>query len=1584
MAEQSQNPGAVSNTFTKGMVKDLNDTFQPEGMWTHARNAVNNSHEGQIGVIGNEPANLKCIDLPYTLIGAIHLSDDQWALFTTNDINSEIGIFDESQCLYSKVVNDSCLNFKRSNLITGVYRKRFDCERLVYWDDGFNPSRYLNIDEPPFKYTDKTVNDCIERTYSTQLDCEKIRLAPLLSQPCLILSQGLGAGTLPNGSYQVVIAYTINQVKISDYIGLSNVQSLFTHQNLISSLELKVEDIDKDFDEFELVVVSTVNQQTVAKKIGYYSTTASTIFIDTISPELVSIPLSQVLLRNEAVETSDAIYNVNNYMIRVGTYSKYQFNYQTLANKIVTKWSAVQYPSNYYYKGGNNAGYLRDEQYSFFIRWIYNTGERSASFHIPGRSSVSPDTTNVIGGDAFETLDVNSFQSRQFWQVQNTAQVDTLTQRIIADGGLVIATGKMAFWESTERYPADRPDIWGDLCGKPIRHHKFPDETVNPLLAHFNNDGDNVVILGVSFEKISHPVDAYGKPLLDIIGYEILRGSREGQKSIVAKGMFNNLREYDIPGTPVKGLYQNYPYNDLRDDYYLTTDPSILDRSLSGVVPPIEDEFDIADTDDDNPDNDDDDDDNSSKRERKAERKQRRKDRRETKKKLKEMRKRLKEGNTENGGVNLSFPLSNYRKDYLSFHSPDTSFTRPFLGINEVKIYQELYGESKGKFTHPHKHPKFKTLTNFAGIFGSIIGTIAAIGNVLTLIAGDANVTFQGTEKLPYSKKLFLSKLPAASTSLSILGSGVTIPDPVVTIQNTIVGVYNTTMAVALTVIESQALGEQMINIIYGMIPKRQNALQFDSHGYYNKSVVNNENNRRFKVENAVYVDNNITSFDNIYTINNVFRSPFVALKLGSEVTDPTNEDNSRYRIGTRKTNSIYSRNISGYYGSLKVSIPSQYGQLEGIKQLVVSDCVHDALTPGTKYSTDVLFGGDTYINRFTEKNSFFFFNSWLMGEPDETEYDYRNYVNVAYPRFWIDSERQSFKLFSNMSNFRHLDERDSSVFFVSKGYFYLFNSGVRDFFVESEVNLAYRDWDDLTEKRHFDPYRFTDYSSMFRSDIIKEGNYYKYDYSLSVSKLFNNSLSWGTMFPRDYDPTAAEKCYIHSPNKVIYSLPQELELKKDNWRIFLANNYKNFSSQVTSIKPINRTGALFMMGYQSPLQFMGVDQLQTDAGTKVTLGDGGLFNQPLQSVVNADDSYEYGSCQNKLAVAGTPYGVFWVSQNQGKVFNYNSGLNEISKDNMKWWFANYLPSELLKVYPNYPLYDNPVKGVGVQIIYDNTHEIIYITKKDYKPLYKDLLYDDAGFYKYVNGIKTYFEFNSAGFEDASWTISYDPKSKTWLSFHDWKPTYLIPGKQHFMSVNSDSIWKHNMRCDLFCNFYGKNYPFEVEFVSATGQTVTTIRNIEYLLETYKYYNGCKDKFHVLDENFDQAIVYNSEQMSGLLELELKNKINPLALLTYPQIGLSSIKINFSKEENKYRFNQFWDITKDRGEFSGVQVPMFITKANGYEYPINPAYVNYQKAPMERKKFRHHVNKVFLRKYISGSMKLLFKISNQKIQQSFR
>jgi hypothetical protein len=257
---------------------------------------------------------------------------------------------------------------------------------------------------------------------------------------------------------------------------------------------------------------------------------------------------------------------------------------------------------------------------------------------------------------------------------------------------------------------------------------------------------------------------------------------------------------------------------------------------------------------------------------------------------------------------------------------------------------------------------------------------------------------------------------------------------------------------------------------------------------------------------------------------------------------------------------------------------------------------------------------------------------------------------------------------------------------------------------------------------------------------------------------------------------------------------------------------------------------------------------------------------------------------------------------------------------------------------------------------------------------------------------------DSAYFDDASWTISYDVKNNQWLGFHDWHPSFMLPSKRHFLTaynvcnISQTGLWRHNDRWDDFCNFYGTYYPFEVEYVIPTGDTVTTMKNVEYVLEAYKYGTNGQDKFHLLDYNFDEAIVYNSEQTSGQLNLKLKSKSNPFAYLQYPNIlGSGSTDILFSKEEQKYRFNQFNDITKDRGEFSGAQNILTTTSPNGYIWTVNPIAVDYYKPALQRKKFRHNVGKVLLRKKAidkktfptaDGGIKILFKMITTKLQQS--
>lgn len=1591
MAEMQNTSNVVTRTFSGGLNKDIDRSFLKENMWAHARNAINNSKAGNLGVLGNEPSNKYCVSTPYTLIGAIHLHDDKWVVFSTDNLNSEIGVFDESDCSYTRVVNDTCLGFTTYNLITGASKENFDCTWQVYWQDGLNPDRTLNIDKVPFKENCVVVNDCLVCTPTTQLDCDKIRLARIVETPCLRVEKGAASGTLLNGSYYAVAAYTINGQTVTDYFPPSNVQPLFEHDNVAGSIDIYVDAMDTDiFTEFELVVVATVNQQTVARRVGLYSTRQRLITLDMISNELISIPIEKIPIMTPVFDKSDGIYEVGDYLIRSGPTTKLDFNYQPLANQIRSKWASIEYNTDYYRKGGNAAGYLRDEIYPFFIRWVYDTGDRSPSFHIPGRASVPTDLQVLAGPDA--QIEINDGLTPYRWRVENTATVTSLATSTLPDGGFQIAEGEMGYWESTEIYPNNMFQIWGGLCGKPIRHHRFPDNALHPTTNHFNPGATKIRVMGVKFENIQVPVDLNNNPIDSITGYEILRGSRDGNKTVVAKGIINNMGKYTIDAniTNRQGVYPNYPYNDLRPDFFLSTTKT---NTTLGIV------------------------------------------------------------------TNLN-PHVNFTRDLFTFHSPDTQFNNPFLSMKELKIYGEFAADVEGQFIQPDKHPKHKLITDVT----FFVSLIAGIGTAMVALSGKRKVIRIGPRRInlggvfagPTSgaQPIDLGVGGAAAEAAWAAGYGLTTTgyfDTGVGLGLNILGqdssayyasLYALNPALSLlpgtqgytTNIEQEdglystlplpirilqtiptfsyymnEGAENVLRIIKALLPFRQYALEYISHGEYNRFTIPQVNNNRRPINDAIYLNDQIQDFGPNLRINNLYRGRAVAVQLNGTFLDPIVTDNTRQRVadtpGTVTHSDPYdkfSTQSSVHYAAMKQRLRNQYGQLDGIRQVVVPNCV----VPKATATSPVLFGGDTYVTRYTEKNMMPFFYDWLYGQPDGSEWDYLIRKNIPWPSYWMDTTEYDINEFfqSILSNplnpsawitpsDRHALDRGlvpAGLFGVKKAFMYLFSCGVRDFFVESEINTDLRDWGEDLGQRHYDPYRFTDLKALFNTSVIKTGNYFKYDISLSIARIFNEHISWGSIQSRDYDPLVAQTCYSYYPNRLIYSLPQQLELKKDNWRIYLVNNYKDFKSKITTVKSVNKNGALILFESDLPVEFQGLDALETDLGTKLTIGDGGLFSQPMQSLVNADTSYEYGSCQNKLSAINTPMGVFYVCQNQGKIFQVTNGLQEISNQGMKWWFAQYLPYVLTQDFPTFELTDNPVTGIGCMSIYNNQDGLVYFTKKDYK-LRTDIT-DIVSYFGnnifLVNGILPVTLGDTRYFEDASWTLSFDPKipeGGAWISHHDWHPTYLLPAKNHFMSVSGNSIWKHNDRCDSYCNFYGIDYPFELEYPASTGQMVNTTRSLEYLLECYRYLNNCFDAFHVLDFNFDEAVVYNSEQVSGLLRLNISPKNNPMGILQYPQVNFASIDIIFSKEENKYRINQFWDITDDRGEFNPIaQRVVWITQSNGYIRDLNNNNLNYAKDPFQHKKFRHYVNSVFLRRVVSGNTKMMLKLVNNKTQLSLR
>ena len=1702
----SSGSSASVGSFTKGLIRDFDENFDPESSWPYARNASNNSKEGDVGTLGNEPSNYMCGSAPYTIIGRIHLFEQYWALFTTDNTNSEVGLYDESQCTYQTIVNDPCLNFSTLNLVTGVAKENFDCSWGLYFADGRNLDRFLNIGNPDlwptvpyignnfyenetlwpgvqWKQDCKTQNSCTICTNSNTLNCDLLRINPLVKTPCITLDQGQSGGNLLNGSYIAFVAYSINGIKYGDYFSPSNVQYIFNHDNVAGSLEVTISNLETEsFKEFELVIASIVNSATVARKIGYYACAPTvTVTLDFIDDSLVTVPLEQIPIRTPLYETSDSIFETGNYLLKVGPRTTFDFNYQPLANQIAAKWVATRYPADYYKNGGYVTGYMRDEVYSFWIRWIYSTGEKSKSYHIPGRYKNAGETElsgNTIYSDPGEKV----------FEAVNTASgapIPAANQQTVEDGGVTIAEGYMAYWESSEKYPDGKPEIWNatndptfsgthdtkyDLCNKPIRHHKMPEDIVGGSVNFTRATTDTtceakyINILGVKFENIKPPVykDEYNvtRVIPGIVGYEILRGSRQGNKSIIAKGIINNMRKYKTaldPEGEESGLYPNYPYNPVRNTFD-SDGGQYLDPTLSKTE-------------------------------------------------------------VEPDGDNWTKVTQNdVSRNYFTFHSPDTTFYKPYLSAKELRLYTELgcVNNVDGNFQRVPGHPKEKLLTDLSLITALIVG----IAEGIVGIKGSSTVTIEGAKVFNAGIAGPSFSAPATNPSAINVASGnATQTTATATANSTgipqgaaVSGFGNTSPNISLnsfSLYDSSLFGgigsgkvlsyanapyvelpaplriaggvisfmnltsiatNANLQLITSLVKWRDYAVSYISHGFLhrdNRGNVADGVNKRSLILDSGYMNNQFNIFDN-KRVNNLYRSGTVALKTRTAILDPLITDNTVNSIGTNHTNGYISwpnpagdtpqersqerpfkpfkTTASCYYAGMKIRFRNQYGQLDSVEQVVIPcrqivndnepipniavTIINDTTVFNTTYTSDVLFGGDIYISRYTEKNTFFYFYDWLYGEPDGTSFNYTDRFLALYPRYWAIFEDYDIGGFlgSVLSNLFHpenwatpannnnldgiqealasdavgignddenggfLEALSNSIltsisFGRKNAYFYLFQSGVRDFYVETELNVAQRDWGETDDQKHYEI--LSNLRELFHTSIIKVGNYYKIDPSVSLYRLFYNLISWGNMQDRDYNPLVAELCYRYLANRVIYSLPNTLESNKDYWRVFLPNNYKDFKSKVTAIRPIGKNGAVIFFQHDSPQQIQGTETLETEIGTKLTVGDGALFSQPIQSLVNTDDSFEYGSCQDKYSIINSPAGIFWISQAQGKIFTLAEGMNEISGKGMRWWFSKFLPFRILVDFPDFEITDNPVAGVGCQSIFDNDFQMIYFCKKDYE-LRKDL--PEGTTVTYVSGIdflvngttKTKLG-NPTYFNDVSWTISYDPKVQSWISFHDWHPDLTILSSLNFISTKGNTMWRHNDSTSSFCNYYGIDYPFQVEYVLDTGQTVNTLRNIEYILESYVYDQDGIDRFQLLDFNFDELVVYNSEQVSGLLRLNEAPKENPFARLNFPQVNPTNIDIIFEKVEQKFRVNQFWDITADRGEYNvNVQRPIWLTEWDGYRRDLNPANLNYNKSVFERKKFRHYYMNVLFTRKVSGNVKMLMKISNNKTLYSPR
>lgn len=1520
--------------FTKGMLKDVNSSLINEQVVTHARNAILGTSNGDLSFYSNEPATLKCITLPYKFNGSISLKDDRLIVFSSDNINNEIGIANLSTCTYSKLINNSCLNLDNNYIVSGIFKVNSNNEDVIIFNDEKNPTRILNLSKIPYTYsTDDT--ECETKIYTDELDCSSILLFPNISIPNVYAIKQ-NSGSLPDGVYNVAIAYSIDGNKFSDYYGLTNPIFINNKQGE-NSINVTISNLDRNFDEYQVVLVGTVNGVTVPKIIGKYNTSQKTIVIsDWENSEYETISNEQLIITKKNYQKAGIIASNSQYAMLADLTRLPQINTQKFTNSITANYIIKQYPENYYKDNGTDIGYYRDENYKFNLNYIWRNGEPTESGHIPGRKAKQFDLDEITGDDVYEgyTKDKCDSEEKNYrWKIQNTASKPIYTSKGFNDCGETIGYGEFGYFESTELYPND-PEIFGENACTPIRYHKFPNEEKVPRYSIDPSTKKAYInVLGVQFHNIQRPTDDEGNLIKDIIGYEITRSDRDGQnKTVIARGLFSNARGFEDKNEKV--IYSNYPYNDLGKDPFLS--------------------------------------------------------------KKQTYRKARKEKDYE--GLDLVY------KDKFNFYTPHGYFFEKYKIGTEIVFETEESAEVTGKFTEVYKHPEHKLLTNFSLIVALAVGTLEAYlstsGKIVTK-----------TEMHPQEVKAFgiggtypvmykVADIIESTYSINMPGKAWIVQNPVAAGKIAFNNVLKA-LVIGLNFLGIAAdFGMQFLDTIRKFTKYHKYTYQYNSHAFFNKQKPVLINNKRRKTLNQPFYLKPAVHSLREYEINNVGKEESIFLELEKEVSLPKTKDNSRRTISQFKTtpNSTVKSTASMFYGTSKIKNPNQYGSIDGGNSVKTHNNII-LLTKDYNNSSPEIFGGDCIIYKFSVNKKQPLFSQTLSNAnfPDGQSFDYRLYRNIAYPRYWADyTEYDMGGLFSligklssvlpkeamlpnqkyNLDGKGNESKRNSWV--LENQYMYTHINGVLEFFAEADYNISFRSNEEEEDSSIFQPH-YSDYNKsldyIFRSDRLEKPEGFKLDPSyrkLSVKEFYRQQI------------TELRKDPIHEQNSIIYSLPSYNNQKINNWQYFLPNNYFTFDEKdfgtLTGIHSLDQDRVAFLFSKSSPYISLGRDQLETTEGRKITIGDGGLFAQQPRELMHTD--VFYGSSLDKHAFRSTQFGRFYVSRNQGKLFNFTENLDEISREGMQRYLYKYIPLQILEDFPNFEFDDSPQIGVGYQIAFDNIYELVYFCKRDYK--LKDewkgkITLKDNKFY---NGNIEIQLTNDTYFIDASWTLSYSPPNKSFSSFHDWHPDWIIQQENHFCSVKDNKLWKHNERCDLYCNFYDKDYPYELEQTLSTGQQPHIVKSFEWHNEVYINKDNCRDRVHSHHETFNQAIIYNTEQSSGLLNLEYKNGRKPSELeYTYPKKEVDgSLTIVYDKTEQHHRINQFNDLTKDRQS----NTEMWITHPNGYTQIINPNYINLDKPTKERKVFRHYINTIrFIRK-ISGPYNFVNKFNNFKINYSIK
>jgi hypothetical protein len=348
------------------------------------------------------------------------------------------------------------------------------------------------------------------------------------------------------------------------------------------------------------------------------------------------------------------------------------------------------------------------------------------------------------------------------------------------------------------------------------------------------------------------------------------------------------------------------------------------------------------------------------------------------------------------------------------------------------------------------------------------------------------------------------------------------------------------------------------------------------------------------------------------------------------------------------------------------------------------------------------------------------------------------------------------------------------------------------------------------------------------------------------------------------------------------------------------------------------------------------------------------------------------------IAKISCEFGHFWTDAKRGKVFLMNpngQGLEDITVG-LEKWFRENLPFKITQYISGIPQkdLDNNFKGLGIAMGWDARLQRVFLTKKDYTPVVPGIIFIGGDFYIPKGEALEKVELTDTDFfKECSFTIAYSPLTKSWISYYSFKPNYYIGYNNYFQtgvnfSVDSseEGLWSHLPFLSSYQVFYGKLYPFTIEYGVQPQGSNSTLNTIEYWMDVRKYY----DKYDYADiygHGFNKAFVYNSHQNSGQLNLVHQKNDDLSQSLQYPNHNANSIDILQSEIAGKWSFNYLYNLVVN--ERSGL--PIWKYDCPQVEKELDNRLLNYRSTYKDR--LRGDYFMVRLQQDIESRFKMIFR-----------